>query len=806
MEKDVKAQLLSGGGEMGELIRSKDWSSSQLGIPANWPQSLVTTLGIILHSRFPMFLFWGQESLCFYNDAYRPSLGNDGKHPAILGERAADYWGEIWPVIQPLIDQVLQKGESTWSENQLIPIFRNGHLEDVYWTFSYSPVYDETGIIAGVLVTCTETTHHVHEHRQLEESRNQLLFAIEASDIATWDLNPVTNTFTANHRLKEWFGLPPHENFRLETAFEVINPEDHEKLQQAIADALDPSRGGIIDAEFTIRHPQTGLVRILRAQGKTSFNETGMAFRLDGILQDVTRTVMARRKIEESEERLNIVIDASELATWELNLATDEVIYSGHYAELFGFTKENLPDREGVVRRIHPDDKARRQAAFEKAYETGNLYYEVRYILHSGVVRWLEAKGKVFYNRQHQPIKVLGTLRDTTERRKHEQELMESEQKFRLLADSMPQFVWTGDDAGNLNYFNQSVYRLTGMTEEEIMRDGWLQIVHSDDRAENIRLWKLSVETGRDFLFEHRFKMADGQYRWQLSRAVPTRDADGHIQMWVGTSTDIEDQKSFTSKLEVMVQQRTQELAMKNNELERMNSELDSFAYISSHDLQEPLRKIQTFSTQIMMKELDNMSDRGKDIFGRMQKAAERMQALIDDLLAYSRTSTATLNFESVGLDEIVNLVGDDLREEIALKEARIELLSSCNLRVVLFQFRQVMNNLISNSLKFSKPGKPPVITIACTYGSAGQFEEHRLKPEQNYVHIRVSDNGIGFDPIYQEKIFEVFQRLHGRHEYSGTGIGLAIVKKIMENHHAFITAKGEIDGGASFDMYIPAD
>src|ERR1700722_7413048 len=136
-------KFLAGGGEMGELIRAKDWSSNTLGSPQSWPQSLRTTLSILLNSRFPMFLWWGPELICFYNDAYRPSLGQNGKHPDILGQPAEEAWPEIWHVIKPWIDQVVSGGEAIWNEDLLVPIYRNGKIEDVYWTFCYSPVMDK---------------------------------------------------------------------------------------------------------------------------------------------------------------------------------------------------------------------------------------------------------------------------------------------------------------------------------------------------------------------------------------------------------------------------------------------------------------------------------------------------------------------------------------------------------------------------------------------------------------------------------------------------------------------------------------
>ena len=154
-------QFLSGGGKMGELIRSFDWSKTAVGSSDKWPQSLLTTISILLNSKFPMFLWWGEDLIQFYNDAYRPSLGNDGKHPTALGQKGEDCWPEIWLVIKPMIDQVLNGGEATWNENQLIPIYRNGKLEEINWTFGYSPVKIENGEIGGVLVTVIETTEKV---------------------------------------------------------------------------------------------------------------------------------------------------------------------------------------------------------------------------------------------------------------------------------------------------------------------------------------------------------------------------------------------------------------------------------------------------------------------------------------------------------------------------------------------------------------------------------------------------------------------------------------------------------------------
>lgn len=275
--------------------------------------------------------------------------------------------------------------------------------------------------------------------------------------------------------------------------------------------------------------------------------------------------------------------------------------------------------------------------------------------------------------------------------------------------------------------------------------------------------------------------------------------------MWVGTSTDIQDQKIFTSELENLVRERTKELEQKNKELVSINAELKSFAYVSSHDLQEPLRKIQTFAVRILEKEHENLSASGKDYFRRMQEAAKRMQTLIEDLLAYSRTNTAEQVFMPANLGDIVNEVLNEFKEVIAEKNAVIDISAMCDAHIIPFQFRQLVHNLVGNSLKFSRPETPPCIKIRSAIISGAESKIDTLAAEKMFCHISFSDNGIGFDPQYKERIFEVFQRLHTKNEYKGTGIGLAIVKKIVENHNGVVFATGELNKGVTIDIYIPA-
>ena len=677
-------QFLSGGGEMGERTRSKDWGATSLGVAQNWPQSLRTTLSIILNAKSPIVLFWGPDSICFYNDAYRPSLGEMGKHPNMLGMAASEVYPEIWDIIKPQIVQTLE-GCSTYSEDQLIPIYRNGKIEDVYWTYGYSPVNDESGKPAGVLVICTETTEKINSLLKLNESRDQLQFAIEAAELGSWDYNPITDILTGNARLKSWFGLRESEDIKLRNAIDIIVERDQQRVIAAITTALDFKSGGNYSIEYSIMNAETGREAVVQAKGKGRFDANNIAYRFYGTLQDVTEQVLARNKIAESERYIKQMMMQAPVAICILN---------------------------------GPD------------------------IIFENVNPLME--------------KLLGRSAESVEGRN--------------IFEAMPEIIGHG--------------------LEKVIAD-----IHS---------------TGNSFISEaQEFELLrDNVFTTQYITYIygPMKTESDHVQGIMVVALDVTQKTLFEKELEKLVQIRTQELEAKNIDLEKMNRELQSFAYISSHDLQEPLRKIQTFSSLILDSEKNTLSDQGQHYFKRMQLAAQRMQMLIDDLLAYSRTGNNESKLVKTDLSQIVDEIRKDLKEELDVRNAKIEEIGDFAFPMIPFQFRQLLQNLISNSLKFSKPGKNPHIIIETKFVNGANLQHLNLKEDTKYCHISLTDNGIGFPPEFSEKIFELFQRLHSKDQYMGTGIGLAIVKKIVENHNGFIAAKSELDEGARFDIYIPVE
>ncbi len=254
--------------------------------------------------------------------------------------------------------------------------------------------------------------------------------------------------------------------------------------------------------------------------------------------------------------------------------------------------------------------------------------------------------------------------------------------------------------------------------------------------------------------------------------------------------------QEFNNNLEMLVAQRTKDLIYLNTELQRSNQELQDFAYVSSHDLQEPLRKIQAFGN-LLEEEFGRELGEGKLYLDRMRNAASRMQILIDDLLTFSRVTTKALPFAPIDLTGIAQEVVSDLEARIRETHGSVEIAELPTIEADPLQMRQMLQNLIGNALKFHQPDQPPVVTVSAKYSTDSQTAE-------SLWQLYVTDNGIGFDEKYLDRIFTVFQRLHGRSKYEGTGIGLAVVRKIVARHGGSVTAKSAPGQGSTFIVTLP--
>lgn len=701
---------------------------------------------------------------------------------------------QIHPDDKKIVDNALETARKSGNLAYEARILRPDN--SVRWIRTDGKIlFDDSNVPIRMLGTILDIT----DKREVAESIEKLAAIVESSDDAIVSITTEGVITSWNMGANLLYGYSSEE--MLGRLMNPVIPKDRHLEESEILERI--KKGEKVEHYETIRVKKNGEVVDVSLTVSPIKDSLGTIIGASKSARNISKQKQAERSLIENEQKLQIVIEASQLGTWELNVKTGEVSYSKRYLEILGYSEKAKLEHGNLLQRLYPEDLEIRDKAFEDAFKTGRLYYVSRLVWADETIHWIEARGKVFYDEQNNPLRVIGTVRDITEEKSYQQDLMEKEQRFRTLANAMPQFIWTSDQGGNLNYFNEAVFEYSGLTFEQINKEGWLQIVHPDDREENIRRWFYSIQSGEPFLFEHRFRRKDGEYRWQMSRATPQRSSDGKIQMWIGTSTDIHDRKLFTDELEERVLQRTSELHQRNEDLVKSNIELGQFAYVASHDLQEPIRKILTFSTRIMELEGEKFSETGKDYFKRMQLASSRMRQLIMDLLTYSRTSTAEGKFEEVDLTIILNTVLDLLKETIDQKKAEIKARNLPTLTIIPYQFEQLLTNILSNALKFSRENVAPVITISADIIEGRKINSNAMQDEL-YHRIIISDNGIGFDQQFSDRIFQVFQRLHGKDEYAGTGIGLSIVKKIVENHNGIITTESALGKGASFVIHIP--
>lgn len=399
---------------------------------------------------------------------------------------------------------------------------------------------------------------------------------------------------------------------------------------------------------------------------------------------------------------------------------------------------------------------------------------------------------------------------DVTEQRRAEASLRDREREFRTMVDSIPQLAWMADEAGEVFWYNQRWYDYTGTTLEEMKGSGWQAIHHPEYLGPVTDRFRDRIARGQFWEDTFPLRGKDGGYRWFLSRAVPIHDEAGRLIRWFGTNTDITEQlQAREAEARAIREQvareaaeaREVQLRLHTAELERSNRELQDFAYIASHDLQEPLRKISSFADLLRMKYGQQLAEDGTHFLDRMQQAALRMSTLIRDLLAFSRVEAKARPFGQVDLNEVLSDVLVDLEVRLQETGGRVETSDLPVLHADATQMRQVFLNLIGNALKFHRPGTPPIVQVRGTLGTTRRPVDGK---EQQVCRITVQDNGIGFEEKYLDRIFTPFQRLHTSDEYEGTGIGLAICRRIIERHGGTIEARSTPGDGSAFTLTLP--
>jgi len=570
--------------------------------------------------------------------------------------------------------------------------------------------------------------------------------------------------------------------------------------------------------------------RVWRSSFFPVLSATGQLIGVGEVSQDVTEHLSAQENLKRSEVRkaaiLSTALDCvitmdSEGCVVEFNPAAERT-FGYNQAEVLGQNMAEL-----IVPLAHRAAHARRLAHFLATGEGPVLHRRIR-------LPGLRKDGTEFpaelsitpIAAEEGPL-FTAYLRDITEELRAERTLQESERRFRILTEALPHMVWNADATGRVSYFNRRWTEFTGVVSAESVEHWWRKLTHPDDVNRVEAAWERTIaDHNQPFEIEVRIlDIRDGSYHWFLTAVVPLLREDGKLDQWIGVLSSIDDQKRRGELLTTLVKMRTAELETANHllrdeiaertraesramssalELGRSNEDLQKFAYVASHDLQEPLRKIQSFGDRLVKNCSDKLDANGLDYLDRMKSAATRMRTLIDDLLAFSQVTTKGDKFVQVDLSALVVDVLSDLEVRLTQTSGEVSLGQLPKIHADPLQMRQLFQNLIGNALKFHKPDTPPIIKIDLAEWT--QIPGSADPPTQSGKGIRISvaDNGIGFEQKYADRVFEVFQRLHSRSDYDGTGIGLAICRKIVQRHGGTIHVRSREGEGTEFLIDLP--
>ena len=849
-ERDTS--FLAGGGEMGALMRAHDWKATPLGDPSGWPQSLRTAVRLLLNCGHPMYIWWGQDLICFYNDAYRRSIGPE-RHPSSLGQPGRAVWQEIWPIIGPQIEQVMAGRGATWNENHLVPITRDGRREDVYWTYSYSPIDDANAPcgVGGVLVVCSETTQKVLTEQRLlaEIERQRRMFQKAPGFIAVLSgpdhvYEYVNEAYVAIAGQRDFIGRSVREAL----------PELEGQGFYELLDGVYRTGERFIARAMAVRLAADDSTRFIDFLYEPMRDEAGEVYGIFVGGHDITAHKDAERQSLLSEESLRLTTEAAEIGIWDVDFVTNTLTWSPRTKAMFGFAPDAVCTLDDFYSGLHSEDRDATTRAFGAALDPAiRATYDVQYrtIGHDdGLVRWIAAKGKGLFDVNGKCYRAVGTAIDISARK-----LAEARHAFMLgLSDAlrgndtdkalneacalMGKFFgvsrvgyghldpvedvfdysvcWTDGRAQPLlgrvpaRAFGIKIVKKLSAGETVVVGD--LQTDPLSDEAET-RATARAVDTRAilvvPFVRAGRLRtivyLNDRPVRhWQADEVAFMEEVAERTRQVIERGEAEAALRALNATLEARVEARTAELRATEDAL-RQAQKMEAIGQLTggiAHDFNNLLQGI-TGSLDLVQRRIGQgrLGDLDRFITGAMT-SADRAAALTHRLLAFSRRQP--LDPRPVHVNPLISSMEELLRRTLG---ERIELdlrlagglwLTRCDSN----QLESAILNLAINARDAMPEGGQLTIGTRNREVNETTAAAHADRSIGDYVCISVSDSGTGMDPDTKARAFEPFFTTKPMGQ--GTGLGLSMIYGFARQSEGYAEIESEPGRGTTVHLCLP--
>jgi PAS domain S-box-containing protein len=760
------------------------------------------------------------QGILWTNNANGEMEGEQKGWAALTGQSYEEYHGYGWATAvhpddaQPTIDawnEAVKQSKTFVFEHRVKT--KSGKWE--LFAIKAIPLLNEDGSIREWVGVHTNITEQKKAEEKLKESEAKFRMLSETVPHMVWTATPDGNKNFFNKYYLDYTGKT-FEELKGEGWHSIIFPDDLKKELGLWHSSLRTREDFRIEKRIrhfdgTYRWHLSHSIAQKDKEGKI-IGWIGTNTEIEGqkkFAEELEQKVKERTyQLHIQNETFKQAEESSMQGSYSFNLTTGKLAYSDNLYRLIGYEPNEFdPSLEEFNKHVHPDDKDYVTLAAQKVIQSKTAdEWHYRMTTKNGTVINIKGTGRVIESGEEKLL--VGTLQDISKDVVAAGALIEKEDYLNQIISNAPDAVIVINEKNIITLWNPKTEEIFGWKAEEVLGFNLSDIIIPTQYREGHREgMKRLLKTGEPRILGKTLELTalnkEGkEFPISLTVSQAVQQGDKLFISFIRDTTLEKQNKEELKFKSKQLEEINQTLELKNKELENTNVELASFSYIASHDLKEPLRKIQAFSNRII--ETENFSDKTKDYFNRIVSAAKRMQNLIDSLLDFSYVNSTELIFEPCDLNSLVEESKNDLHISIIEKEATIEHENLPVIMGVCIQISQLITNLLDNAIKYSQPGIKPRIKITSSIIEGKLIEHTSANKKTKYHAIQFADNGIGFEQEYAKKIFELFQRLHGKNEYSGTGIGLGIVKKIVAYHNGFITAQGKPNIGSTFIIYIP--